>query len=154
VNVPLAVLIAFSLYGGGAGTRDSVLTVNVAGITVKAGTSTTAVIEVRVKEGYHIQAGSVADEFLVPTRITLEMEDVFVAGEPVFPPAGEFRLQGADDTWMVYDGAFALRVPFGVSADAREGGRIWRGRLSYQACDDRRCLPPDTLEFDIPVDVL
>jgi len=151
--MPLVVLLTFALAGGGPDPKDSIVTVNVDSVTVGAGTSSTAVLNVRVKKGYHIQADSVADEFLIPTGLEMEAGDHLIAGKVDFPPAVEFRLQGADDTWLVYDGSFEIRVAFAVPGDAREGVRMWRGALRYQACDDRRCLPPDTLEFDIPVTV-
>jgi len=154
VNSLLIVLLAFALTGVGPEQQDGVVTVNVPVVRVSAGTSSTAVLELRVKDGYHIQADSVADEFLVPTRLAMETGDFLRADTPDFPPAVEYKLQGTGNTWMVYSGRLEIRVPFGVPADAPEGGRNWRGTLTYQACEDGRCLPPDTLEFHIPVDVL
>ncbi len=154
MNVSLLLLMAFTIAGGGTAQKGGVVTVNVPDVSVNAGAAATAVLKIRVKEGYHVQADSVADEFLIPTSLAMEAGAGFVAGKADFPPGAEFRLKGADDTWLVYDGSFEIRVAFGVPAGAREGKRLWRGALRYQACDDRRCLPPDTLEFDIPVDVL
>jgi hypothetical protein len=28
------------------------------------------------------------------------------------------------------------------------------GKLRYQACNDRMCLPPKTLDVDLPVDII
>ena len=118
-------------------------------LTVAAGVASEAEIRITVAKGYHVQANPAADEFLIPLTLAFDSHDDLEVGDIRYPPGEPYRLQGADEDLSVYGGTFAVPVSIRVSAAAREGAVAARGRLRYQACDDRLCLAPATLTFDL-----
>ncbi len=88
------------------------------------------VLELRIRDGWHLNANPASSEFLVPTRVGGNVRGV------EYPPAGLRRFRFAGEELRVYEGDVA--IPGLLAADA--AGVL----LTYQACDDHRCLPPMT----------
>jgi hypothetical protein len=131
-----------------------VVTVAQAGEPVlRPGASSDARLEVTVKEGFHVQSNPAAEPYLVPVTLDLGADDRLKLGKPVYPPGKAFRLPGADDDLLVYDGTFELRVPIDVSAGAAPGVVRIEGTLRYQACDDRVCLRPASIPVGLTVKI-
>ena len=53
----------------------------------------------------------------------------------------------------VYSGRFELLTRFKVPASTQPGLVNVPGKLRYQACNDRMCLPPKTVDLTLPVSV-
>jgi hypothetical protein len=54
----------------------------------------------------------------------------------------------------VYTGNFELVTKFKVSTTAMPGQTLVTGKLKYQACNDRMCLTPKTIDVSIPIDLI
>jgi len=63
------------------------------------------------------------------------------------------KYEFADQPLSVFTGDFDIVTTFRVPATAPSGPRKLAGKLRYQACDHRMCLPPRTLEFQLPIEV-
>ena len=122
-------------------------------LSVAPGASQDTEIRIAVAEGFHVQANPAADEFLIPLTLEFVSGDGFEVTDIRYPPGESYRLQGADEDLLVCGGTFAVPVTVRASADAREEAVAARGRLRYQACDDRICLAAATLLFDLSVRV-
>jgi hypothetical protein len=67
-----------------------------------------------------------------------QMEEYgFTAGKPI----------------SVVTGAFELATKFKVPGAAATGVATQTGTLRYQACNDRMCFPPKTVNVNVTVDV-
>jgi uncharacterized protein len=108
-------------------------------------------LTVAVKEGWHIyapQPGADSDS-VRPTVVTL------TPGAPatlvkVDYPKGETKKLAADAAPVaVYEGKATLTARLRLDDDAKAGPAALSLRVRYQACDDRACLAPATL--DVPV---
>ncbi len=121
--------------------------------SVSPGASADTEIGITVTEGFHVQANPAANEFLIPLTLEFWSRDGFEVSEVRYPPGESYRLQGADEDLLVYGGTFAVPVSVRASATAREGTVAVRGRLRYQACDDRVCLAPATRTFDLKAQI-
>jgi hypothetical protein len=121
--------------------------------SVSPGESKDAEIRITVTDGFHVQANPAANEFLVPLKLELESEDDLEVGEVRYPAGESYRIKGTEEVLLTYKGTFTLSVPIRASDSADEGIREVRGRLRYQACDDRVCLRPATLEFDFKAQI-
>jgi len=53
----------------------------------------------------------------------------------------------------VFSGRFELLTRFKVAASAQPGLVNVPGKLRYQACNERMCLPPKTIDITLPVSV-
>ena len=52
-----------------------------------------------------------------------------------------------------YTGRIRFRVPVTVSADADTGSAALTLTVKTQACDDSRCLPPQTTTLRVPLQI-
>lgn len=98
---------------------------------------------------YHIQADSPADPNLIPTRLHLYGPSYLTVGKVLYPKPGLFTLEGSNAALLVFEGRFSVSVPVSVSGNVPDGNYRLQGELHYQACDDRRCLFPRILEFEV-----
>jgi DsbC/DsbD-like thiol-disulfide interchange protein len=133
---------------------DSIVQITVPEVHVHPGEIGVIDLHVTIKEGYHIQAHVVYDEFLVPTTIELADGEAVSALSMKFPPGRKFRLEGSSDYLYVYDESFAITISFKVNKKVRPGKYSVKGKLDYQACDMKTCLRPRTANFAIPLTIL
>jgi len=123
-------------------------------VTLAAGGATQTRITLVVADGYHVQANPASGDFLIPLRLDLRGQGGVRAGKPRYPRGRRYRLPGADEDWMTYEGTLDITVPLEAQESAPEGERLLRGALRYQACDGRRCLFPVSVPVTLPVSVV
>ena len=133
---------------GMPGDSDEIVVLKSQQVIVEAYSSGVIHLEVKVKEGFHIQAHELKDDLLVPTTLEIRQDENFIIEAPVFPPSKKFRLEGTDSELDVYDGQFEILSPFRAK---RKGKYRLGGTLKYQACDSARCLFPRSIDFVVDV---
>ena len=108
--------------------------------------ATEAVAEVTIAPGWHVNSHTPADEFLIPTTLTLEPPPGVHAGDVKYPASIDKLLPfSAGKTMRLYEGALKLTAP--LDGTAAGGAPPLKAKLRYQACDESHCLPPRTLEL-------
>lgn len=122
-------------------------------VTIRGGQVKAVNILVRVKDGYHIQANKVRNEFTIPTTLVLRQSNEFKMKRAAFPSSKKFKLEGVDDYLEVYDGKFEIGVTLKATSEVQPGAYQLNGKLNYQACDSVRCFSPRDAHFIIEVDV-
>lgn len=93
-------------------------------------------LHLSIRQGWHLNANPASDEFLVPTRLAGELRSV------VYPEGRRLELGFARQELQVYDGEIVIEGEVAISQSGIE--------LAFQACDDRRCLPPETRVLTFP----
>ena len=96
-----------------------------------------------------MQANPAANEFLIPLELELESDEELDIGEVRYPPGETYRLNGTEENLLTYEGTFAVTVSIRAPDSAASGTQNVRGRLRYQACDDRSCRRPATVSFGL-----
>lgn len=103
-------------------------------------------IELKVQEGWHINASKPSPDFLIPTAIKLKSKPrVKVRITKIkFPEHKLHRMQGESEPYHVYDGK--VMVYCLLQTDAAEAGdkANLEFHISYQACNDSQCEKPVT----------
>jgi hypothetical protein len=132
-------------------TKKDLVTVSVNETLLVPGKSNVAIIRVKVKEGYHIQANKVTNESLIPVSLEVASNRFFFIYNPLFPPYKLFRLEGAEEALNVFDSIFIIQLPIKTMPAAKEGRYFVKARLKYQACNAKTCFFPRTLNFELPV---
>jgi uncharacterized protein YyaL (SSP411 family) len=89
-------------------------------------------VELEIRDGWHVNANPASLEFLIPTSVE------GVVREVRYPEGESFSFEFAPEEISVYGGETVLRGEVAEAEAALE--------VTYQACDDRRCLPPVTRE--------
>ena len=95
----------------------------------------TVALELDILDGWHVNANPATLDELIPTEVQGGI------GEFDYPEGETVRFGFVDHDLAVYQGRVELRGR--VAADTRMLA------LVYQACDDRRCLPPVTMEVAV-----
>ncbi len=119
-------------------------------VKIEPGREVVVPIQIRIRTGYHINSDKPAEQYLIPTRLTwntpvLKLKDVtYPKAETVSYAFSEEPLSVFSDTITIKS---AFEVPPGVPASLTE----LAGQLRYQACNDKACLPPATLDITVPV---
>jgi len=122
-------------------------------VVAKAGTTVQAKIAVQLRTGYHCNSNTPSDDYLIPLKLTWTGAPLEV-GEVVYPKPQLEKYTFSDKPLSVYTGDFDIVTKFKVPAGAAPGMAALAGKLRYQACTDRMCLPPKTVDVTLPVEVV
>lgn len=107
----------------------------------------------QVRSGYHINSHTPSDEYLIPLRLTWSAS-VVEAMDTVYPKPRMETYSFSEKPLSVYTGDFEVSTSFKVPSTAPAGPVTLTAKLRYQACNDRMCLPPKTVDVTLPVDIV
>jgi len=134
------------------GPIDATLTPLVSVTGVKPGANIHLALRVALPEGLHAQSDRPKDPSYIPTRLWLDPAAVTVR-EYVFPPSTDFRVEGLPESLAVFEHEITIGVDAVVPQTAPPGPLKIPARLRYQACDNKQCFQPKTLETSWTVKV-
>ncbi len=104
--------------------------------------------------GWHINGPELADQFLIACTLLVEEEDHIEVLELYYPDP-ETRVYSFSETELqIYEGKVVLGARVKAGESIAQGKNILKASFLYQACDDVSCLAPETLEFEIPFQVV
>ncbi|MEX2232423.1 MAG: hypothetical protein WD824_09700 [Cyclobacteriaceae bacterium] len=149
----LTIFLVSSFTAGSQINADEIVKVNSPGVIVKAGNHSMINVAIEVKNGYHIQANKVDNEFIIPTTLEMSYGKDIIVKKQVFPSAKKFRLEGTNEYLDVYDGRFEIGIFFRTQKEIQKGIHRLDGKLNFQACDSIRCLSPRGIEFSMEIEV-
>ncbi len=121
-------------------------------MTAGRGQTARETLTLYVRAGFHVNSNKPNDDFLIPLRLTWDKGPI-EAGTVEYPEPQLEKSNFSEQPLSVYSGTFHVVTGFRAPADAVPGPATVTGKLRYQACSDRECLPPRTLEIRVPVDI-
>ncbi len=105
---------------------------------------------VSVDEGWHLQSTKPALEYLIPTELEIRPAEDTDAPWPearlTFPPDKVWQASFEAEPLLVYEGEFAILADQPLPAGLPLGELDLVVELSFQACDDRVCVAPTSVE--------
>ncbi|TWR29819.1 sugar transporter [Mucilaginibacter pallidiroseus] len=111
-------------------------------------TEAVVLIKANIDNGWHIYSQNVAEGGPVKTSFT-------------FAPSKEFALVGKtiepkpitryEKVFSMNVGFFENSVVFQQKIKLKGKNATVKGKLEFMTCNDSKCLPPDEVEFSIPV---
>ncbi len=105
-------------------------------------------LKIEIPGKFHVQSDKPADEFLIPTMLTVTTPGGIAVAEIAYPePIMLDAAMISDQPLPVFEQEFVIGVAFEISVDVEPGTYPIGLTLGYQACDDRVCLQPATLEL-------
>ncbi len=120
---------------------------------LKASGSGEIVVELKVIDGYHVQANPASKPNLIATKVEVVAVGQVEVGRAVYPKPKPYKVAGLETAVGTYDGRFDVRIPIQATAQVKAGKYSLEGRVRYQACDDKVCFPPTVTKFAAPVEV-
>ncbi|MEX0875960.1 MAG: cytochrome c biogenesis protein CcdA [Phycisphaerales bacterium] len=98
------------------------------------------------------------DFYPVPTTLALPTEDGIEFGPIQWPQPTivgvDFTFTGTPIDYQVYSDQAVIYLPVRINQSATPGQRTLQFRLTYQACDDTVCLPPETATLTVPFNIV
>jgi hypothetical protein len=111
-------------------------------------------ISCTVQAGYHVNSNTPTDEYLIPLKLTWASTGALRPVEVVYPKPTMEKYQFALKPLSVLTGKFDLVARFKVGPDAVAGPGQALGKLKYQACNDRACYPPRTIDIAVSYNIM
>jgi hypothetical protein len=97
--------------------------------------------------GIHVYAPGNPD--YIPVAVEIAPLPGVKTDATVFPPGEDLFFGPLKETVKVYSAPFVLKLPVHLDAKiVKSGDLLIRGNVSYQACDDRVCFPPQSSPFE------
>jgi hypothetical protein len=127
--------------------------VTVPSTAVRPGQSVTLSVRLDIHEGWHVNSATPSLEYLIPTRVEFTDPAAAAVEQVAYPEGRMVTLEFAKESLSVYEGTVTIRATIRPPSDSPQGLREVPARLTYQACSNKACLPPETVAFAIPLRV-
>lgn len=121
---------------------------------VPAGDSVAAAVVMNIDEGWHVNAHEPTLDYLIGTELTIDEQAGFTVSGIQYPASEQFTFAFAGEPLDVYQGNAPIFFTLATAPDLEPGSYTLTGNLRVQACDDKSCLAPSTLDISIPVEVV
>lgn len=112
-----------------------------------------AAVLVKLKDPWHINSATPADEFSIATQLRFPESDQYEITDIHYPPHIMKTFAFSDETLAVYEGEIVIVVTGKLSSNAAGSVQL-KGALFYQGCNDQVCLPPQETGFTLAIPVL
>jgi thiol:disulfide interchange protein DsbD len=145
-----ALLCLPSLVGQGSGYLTVGEPQKIAG---KRNAAVQAKIPVTVQTGFHVNSNTPSEDYLIPLKLTWTTTGALESANVTYPKPTIEKYEFAEKPLSVFTGNFDLVANFKVAATAPAGPGAAVGKLRYQACSNKACYPPKTIEITVPYQV-
>ena len=122
--------------------------------TVRTQKGSVAVVTIKASlpQGYHANSNTPSDAYLIPLSLKWTAGPLQVDAV-TYPKATLEKYSFSDKPLSVITGEFSLTTKFKVPADAANGAAAQTGVLKFQACNDRMCFAPKSVNVSVAVDI-
>ena len=113
--------------------------------------ATEAVVFLRatIDDGWHIYSANQKDNGPIKTSFEFTPSKDYVTVGKISEPTPVTKLDKSFGVDVLY---FENSVTFQQKVHLKTAGAtVVKGKLEYETCNDHKCLPPDDIEFSIPV---
>lgn len=122
--------------------------------TVKAakGSETAVTLKATLPPGFHANTDKPTEAYLIPLSLKWTGGPL-EAGEVEYPKGTIEKYSFSEKPLSVVTGEFSITTKFKVPAKAGSGAGAQSGTLRYQACNDKACFPPKSVNVSFTVSV-
>ena len=121
---------------------------------VRPGDTFQLAIVANIRKGLHINGHQLPDDGLVPTVVSFDERDDIGLGPVSYPQPVLRSFSFSDNKLPVYEGRIVMAVSGKLRKDIAVGKTSISGHFSYQACDDKSCFMPRSVDFQIPLKIV
>lgn len=109
-------------------------------------------IPLHLKAGFHCNSNTPNEDYLIPLKLTW-MPGPIQLDSIAYPKPALENYAFSQKPVSVFSGTFVIEAKFKVPANMPAGSVKVNGKLRYQACSEKECLPPKTIDIQVPVEV-
>ena len=102
-------------------------------------------VELKVKEGWHVNSNPANPDYLVPTTVKLNTKQKVKLTRTKFPKSKEIVVLDPSEPYHVYDGTVIIYGLLVTDPAETADEAIIEFEIGFQACRDKECLPPDKI---------
>ena len=121
-------------------------------LTIQRGSTAEYSLKAELQPGFHVNSNMPGDDYLIPIKLTWNKEPL-EAEQVAYPKPQMEKLAFSTKPISVYTGTFEIATRFKAPADAMPGMAFMNGKLRYQACNNKECLPPRTVDVRVTLDI-
>ena len=111
----------------------------------------TVILPFEILEGYHIQSVSDTLDDVIPTEIMFEDSNLYeIVSYKYTKKHNEIVVLNQYEHNVLTD-EFEVTITLKLNEKSLNSNNKLSGQLYYQACTDRQCLFPRTLNFQVPI---
>jgi len=122
---------------------------------VARGMSFQVAVVLKIRNGFHVNAREVTEDYLIPTDLRAEVPAGFKIGAVTYPKGTLQTFTFSKNKKLnVYSGNVTILLPLTVLPTAPLGAQHVPMKLRYQACSAEICLPPVTKDVDATLNVV
>jgi Disulphide bond corrector protein DsbC len=121
-------------------------------LTIMRSEPVTAKLQLQLRQGYHVNSNTPSDEYMIPLKLTWDAGPLD-AREVIFPKPHFEKSEFAEKPLSVFSGEFEIATKLAAKPNAPSGLGILNGKLRYQACNDKMCLPPKTVDVRLTYEI-
>ncbi len=112
---------------------------------------TRVTLKLFMRPGYHANSDKPSEDYLVPLRLAWDAKAPLEPVEILYPKAKLEKFEFTEKPISVVDGEFEIVTRFRRAPGAAPGPAFLSGKLRYQACNDKMCFPPKTIDVKVPL---
>lgn len=121
-------------------------------IVVPRGKSVSFKVQAKIEPGYHVNSNKPNEDYLIPMRMTWQ-SDPLVVESVKYPVGHDEKYAFSEKPLNVLTGNFEILVTVKAPEKIEPQMHVMLGKLRYQACSDKACLVPKTIEVRVTADL-
>ncbi len=114
-------------------------------LAIQRGSTAELKIKAQLQPGFHVNSNAPADEYLIPLKLTWSKEPL-EAEQIIYPKPELEKYAFSQNPVSVFSGNFEIVTRFKAPPTANPGLGMMAGKLRYQACNNKECLAPRTID--------
>ena len=112
---------------------------------------TAIMVRIDLPAGLHVYGQPIPSGY-VPTTVSIRGPETVEIGEPIYPATKPFKVDGLDEQFFVFEGDVEIEVPI-LSSEHQSETVQFEIAVGYQACDDKTCFLPQTVNLTLEAPV-
>jgi thiol:disulfide interchange protein DsbD len=112
---------------------------------VYPGSEVKLAVKVNIQDVWHINSNKPYEDYLIPTELTIDTT-YFKLKKVAYPKANDFKFSFSEKPLAVYKGQIYVGSLVETSKDIEPGEYPLIININYQACNDRSCLAPTSVQ--------
>jgi DsbC/DsbD-like thiol-disulfide interchange protein len=122
-------------------------------VTLTPGDAGDALVKLQITNGYHVNANPPSFPYLKPTEIEITPAEGISVEFMTYPDPLTRKFSFSEQPLAVYEGETILKARLKADKTAKSGKHNLSAKLRVQACDDKVCYAPGTLDVIVPVNI-
>jgi thiol:disulfide interchange protein DsbD len=122
--------------------------------SVQVGSETGFAVIIDIKKGYHINSHTPTFDYLISTVVEFEKIEGIIVKNIVYPDATLKSFEFSNKPLAVYKGKIKIFGTLKISLSITQGNYVMRGKVNYQACNDKQCFRPAEASFKVELKVV